>query len=87
MDDLEQKKLELILEIMNVHTNFEGEFIDAEDFNSCAKKIISALKQFEPEPFEVEIDDQNYVWFDTYGFETKQEALAWCEKKGLKVRL
>lgn len=79
----DQKKLEAIEN--QIWIEF-GQLRPRKEMIEFSKKILSTLKQFDPEPIEVEIDDQNYVCFDYYGFETKQEALEWCELKGLKVK-
>lgn len=66
----------------------------------AVEKIIESLKQFDPEPLEVEIKQYGefgnaYLTFYSDGeigmypfrtFETKQEAQAFCAKHGLRVK-
>lgn len=107
MDDLDQKKLDVIKQVLK---DCYPQSIIYPKFTNDAKKILSALKQFDTEPLEVEFMEgcffkrqgtfeetsRAYEWAvgilnrkdDGYGIlfwcDTKQEALAWCEKKGLR---
>ncbi|WP_438979939.1 hypothetical protein [Polynucleobacter sp.] len=99
MDDLEQKKISHVEIILNKFKEcIMGNSSEFQFSKEYAQAIILSLKKFDHEPLEVEIVKLNERFFEVKLFEpewesdcrldcfdTYEEALAFCEKKGLKV--
>lgn len=94
MTELEQKKLDAIHKVLDNYTSIGG-FEQSE----IAEELLSALSQFdEPktEPFEYSICENNDDHGEGYGYlvaihadesiPTKQAAIDFCAKHGLKIK-
>lgn len=91
---IDEQKLEVILDIVQRFSFTYGQVTDANQYKSLlAEKILSGLKPFDPEPLEVEV----IPWGLNFAiesirnqiketFKTKQEAIDFCAKHGLRVK-
>ncbi|WP_438979942.1 hypothetical protein [Polynucleobacter sp.] len=94
MKTIEEQKLEAIKQVLR---DCYPQTILYPKFTNDAKKILSALKQFEPAQLEVEIEksvqgkycvlygQNSFRLAVLHAFHEKQEALAFCKKYNLKV--